>query len=47
MAKKAQFVENFLSEVKLWQSIPNRREPVGVKIVLHMHKNSLDNNYAV
>ena len=33
-----QCIKDVLSEVKLWESSPNLREPVIVKIVLHMHK---------
>ena len=34
---EAQCIKDVLSEVKLWESIPNHREPVTMKIVLNMH----------
>ena len=35
---EAQCIKEVLLEVTLWESRPNRREPVTVKMVLHMHK---------
>ena len=35
---EAQYIKEVISEVKLWESMPNHREPVTVKIELHMHK---------
>ena len=35
---EAQCIKYFLSEFKRWESITNHREPVTVKMVLHMHK---------
>ena len=46
---ESQCSKDFLSEVKLWESVPNFREPITVKMVLHMkekckskHLDSLD-----
>ena len=33
-----QCIKDVLSEVKRWESMPNHREPVTVKIVMRMHK---------
>ena len=33
---EAQCIKDFLSEVKRWESVPNRRETVTVKMVPHM-----------
>ena len=35
---EAHYIKEFLSEVKLWEPMPNRREPVTVKMETHMHK---------
>ena len=35
---EAQCIKEVLSEVKLWESMPNHKEPVTVKVVLHVHK---------
>ena len=32
-----QYIKDILPEVKQWESMLNRREPVNVKMVLHMH----------
>ena len=36
---EAQCIKDFFSEVKRWESMQIRREPVTVKMALHMHKN--------
>ena len=35
---EAQCIKDFLSEVKRWESMPNHREPVTVKMVISMHE---------
>ena len=35
---EAQCIKEVLSEVKQWESMPNRKEPVAVKMVLCMYK---------
>ena len=35
---EAQCIKDFLSEFKRWESMPNRRESITMKMLLHMHK---------
>ena len=41
---EVQCIKDVLSEVKRWESMPNRREPVTVKMVLRMHEKCKNKN---
>ena len=40
---ESQCIKDVLSEVKRWESIPNRREPIAVKMVMCMYKKCKSN----